>query len=105
MKYERILKAEFIDRPNRFIANVCIDGKKQVCHVKNTGRCRELLVPNAEIYIQESNNPTRKTKYDLIAVKKGNRIVNMDSQVPNKVVYEWLTEEKPFGELRVMVPI
>lgn len=104
MKYERILKAEFIERPNRFIAHINIDGEMQVCHVKNTGRCRELLTPHAEVYVQQSDNPNRKTGFDLIAVKKGSRIVNMDSQVPNKVVYEWLINEKPFGDLTLIKP-
>ena len=71
MKYENVKKAKFISRPNRFIAYIEIDGKTEVAHVKNTGRCRELLVPDAEIYVQEFDNTARKTKYDLIAVKKG----------------------------------
>lgn len=80
----------FLERPNRFIAYIDIEGKKETVHVKNTGRCRELLVPGARVYVQESENPERKTRWDLIAVEKGERIVNMDSQVPNKVVQEWL---------------
>ncbi len=89
MKYENIKKAKFICRPNRFIANIEIDGKAQVAHVKNTGRCRELLTEGAEIYVQEFDSPARKTKFDVIAVKKGERLINMDSQVPNRVFYEW----------------
>ena len=90
MKYQNIKKAKFISRPNRFIANIEIDGKIQIAHVKNTGRCRELLVPGAEIYVQEFDSDTRKTKYDLITVKKGQRLINMDSQVPNRVFREWV---------------
>ena len=80
----------FHARPNRFIAHVEIDGEIQVCHVKNTGRCRELLPPGAKVWCQESNNPNRKTKYDLIAVQKGDRMINMDSQAPNIAAGEWL---------------
>lgn len=92
MKYENIVKGEFQDRPNRFIANVLINGKTEVCHVKNTGRCRELLTKGATVYLQKSNNPNRKTKYDLIAVQKGERIVNMDSQIVNYVALEYLPQ-------------
>lgn len=89
MKYKKVVKGRFISRPNRFIAHVDIDGKMHVCHVKNTGRCKELLVPNATVFLEESDNPDRKTKYDLIAVYKGDTLINMDSQAPNKVFYEW----------------
>lgn len=90
MIYDNIRKAKFIDRPNRFIANIEIDGKIEKCHVKNTGRCKELLVKGAEIYVQESNNKNRKTKYSLISVYKGERLINIDSQAPNKVFQEYL---------------
>lgn len=90
MNYTNIHKANFIDRPNRFIANVELNGVIQVCHVKNTGRCKELLVPGRKVYLQESGNPLRKTKYDLVAVEKGDKLVNLDSQAPNQVVKEWL---------------
>lgn len=91
MKYDNILQGRFISRPNRFIANVEIDKKIQVCHVKNTGRCKELLIPEeTTVFVQENDNPKRKTKYSLITVKKDDRLINMDSQVPNKVVYEWI---------------
>lgn len=90
MKFEHIISGTFLERPNRFIAHVDIHGNPEVCHVKNTGRCRELLVPGARVYVQESDNPNRKTKYDLIAVQKGDRLVNMDSQAPNKVAAEYL---------------
>lgn len=94
MKYENTIHGKFIDRPNRFIANVEIDGKQEVVHVKNTGRCKELLLPGAEIVLQKSDNPDRKTKYDLIAVYKDKTgWVNIDSQAPNKVVLEWLKQQ------------
>lgn len=80
----------FRDRPNRFIAHVELDGKLETVHVKNTGRCRELLVPGAKVWCQRSENPARKTKFDLICVEKGPYLINMDSQAPNKVVQEWL---------------
>lgn len=89
MLYERIVQGIFRSRPNRFIAHVDIGGSTEVCHVKNTGRCRELLIPGATVYLQKADNSERKTAYDLIAVKKGDRLVNMDSQIPNKVFKEW----------------
>ena len=85
MVYENILPGIFRKRPNRFIAEIEIDGKLEICHVKNTGRCRELLIDGVQVFIQESNNPLRKTKFDLIGVKKGEKLINMDSQAPNKV--------------------
>ncbi len=90
MRYENMVPGVFIKRPNRFIAHVQIDGKEQICHVKNTGRCRELLSAGAQVWCQESTNPARKTKYDLITVKKGERLINMDSQAPNAAAKEWL---------------
>ena len=90
MKYEGILPARFLDRPNRFIAHALLDGETVVCHVKNTGRCKELLVPGAEIWLQRSCNPKRKTTYDLIAVQKGQRLINMDANAPNTVFGEYL---------------
>ena len=98
MKYERIERATFLERPNRFIAYARIAGKQETIHVKNTGRCAELLVPEAEIFVQESDNPERKTKWDLIGVRKGDRLINMDSQIPNKVVEEWLRAGNLFLE-------
>lgn len=80
----------FLERPNRFIAYVELNGQKETVHVKNTGRCAELLVPGASVYVQRSANPDRKTKWDLIAVEKGSRMINMDSQIPNRVVQEWI---------------
>lgn len=91
MKYNHVVHGTFIERPNRFIAYVEINGKKETVHVKNTGRCRELLLPGAEVILEVCNNPNRKTAYDLIGVyKAGLGLVNMDSQAPNKVVAEWL---------------
>ena len=89
MQYGKILPARFLSRPNRFVARVEAEGEKLVCHVKNTGRCRELLVPGATVWLEESPNPSRKTKFDLIAVEKGDRLINMDAQAPNKVFGEW----------------
>ncbi len=90
MKYNNIHKGKFIERPNRFIAYVELDGAIQICHVKNTGRCRELLTQGCTVYLEESSNASRKTKYDLVAAEKGKLLVNLDSQAPNKVVKEWL---------------
>lgn len=91
MKYKNIVKAKFIERPNRFIARVEVSGKEETVHVKNTGRCRELLLPGADIILEHSDNPDRKTAYDLISVYKENLgWVNIDSQAPNKVMKEWL---------------
>lgn len=89
MQYGKILPARFLPRPNRFVARVEAEGEELVCHVKNTGRCRELLVPGATVWLEESPNPSRKTKFDLIAVEKGDRLINMDAQAPNKVFGEW----------------
>ena len=94
MKYEETCHAKFLDRPNRFIAHVELSGKTETVHVKNTGRCRELLLPGADVILSHSGNPTRKTAYDLIAVyKEGLGLVNIDSQAPNAVVKEWLLSQ------------
>lgn len=92
MKYEQITKGTFLERPNRFLAYALLNGQKETIHVKNTGRCAELLKPGTVIYVQESGNPARKTKWDLISVEKENKMVNMDSQIPNQVVREWIEE-------------
>lgn len=97
MNYENTVKARFLERPNRFIANVEIQGKRETVHVKNTGRCRELLVPGAEVMLEKSSNPSRKTGFDLISVCKNGRWINMDSQAPNKVAEEWLKKGTLFG--------
>ena len=90
MRYDRMVKGIFLARPNRFVAHIEIDGQVEVCHVKNTGRCRELLPAGAQVWCQKSANPNRKTKYDLIAVQKGDRLINMDSQAPNTAAGEWI---------------
>lgn len=91
MTYNRIVKGKFLRRPNRFVAEVEIGGRRETVHVKNTGRCKELLLPGATVYLEESDNPNRKTRYDLVvAHKEGLGLVNMDSQAPNKVAGEWL---------------
>ncbi len=101
MIYENITKGTFINRPNRFIAIIDIQGEEHKAHVKNTGRCKELLIPGAEIVLSESSNPDRKTRYDLIAVTKpGLGLVNIDSQAPNKAMHEWLLE----GDFEVIRP-
>lgn len=94
MKYNKVIKSKFIERPNRFIAYCEVENNTEKVHVKNTGRCRELLIPGCDIYLEESDNPNRKTRYSLIAVQKGKRLINMDSQVPNKVVIEALKNKK-----------
>lgn len=90
MRYENMVPGIFRARPNRFVAHVEIGGQTEVCHVKNTGRCRELLVPGCTVWCQRAKNPDRKTKFDLIAVQKGDRLINMDSQAPNAAAGEWL---------------
>lgn len=91
MKYNKIIRGKFIDRPNRFIAHVEVEGQVETVHVKNTGRCRELLIPGIDVILEISDNPNRKTKYDLVTVwKEGMGWINIDSQAPNKIVAEWL---------------
>ena len=90
MHYDNMIPGTFLARPNRFIAHVEINGQTEVVHVKNTGRCRELLPAGAQVWCQRSDNPNRKTKYDLITVRKGQRLINMDSQAPNAAAKEWL---------------
>lgn len=104
MNYSNILEGKFISRPNRFIAHVEINGKVEICHVKNTGRCKELLTPSAIVFVEENNNPNRKTKFSLIGVTKGKRIINMDSQVTNKVVHEWILKGNLITEVTLIKP-
>ena len=109
MKYNRVVPGIFQKRPNRFIAHVCIHGKEEICHVKNTGRCKELLVPGCTVYCAVSDNPNRKTKFDLIAVEKkvesSTLLINMDSQAPNAAVKEWLASgASPFGQIDLLKP-
>ena len=98
MRYKAVVPGTFLSRPNRFIAHILIGGKEEICHVKNTGRCRELLVPGAEVWCEVAQNPQRTTKFDLITVKKGHRLINMDSQAPNQAAREWL-EKGGLGEI------
>lgn len=108
MKYDRVIQGTFIDRPNRFIANVRIEGEGDVpepvvrCHVKNTGRCRELLIPGTKVILSVPDNTNRSTPYDLIAVWKGNRLINMDSQIPNSVAEEGLKKIPLFSDLETI---
>ena len=104
MQYQKIHPAVFRARPNRFVAQVELAGETVTCHVKNTGRCRELLVPGARVYLEESENPGRKTKYDLIAVEKGERLINMDAQAPNQVFGEWARAGKWVPDLTLLRP-
>lgn len=104
MRYDAIEKARFLSRPNRFIAHVDLNGRTEVCHVKNTGRCRELLTPGAAVWLERSANPARKTKYDLIAVEKGGLLINMDAQAPNRVFGEWAAAGKFLPELTAIRP-
>lgn len=90
MQYQNIVPGRFVDRPNRFIAHVEINGQVQTVHVKNTGRCKELLVPGATVYLEGNDDPNRKTAWDLVAVQKGERLINMDSQAPNRLFSEWV---------------
>lgn len=94
MVYQNVVEGIFLSRPNRFIAYVEVNGTEEKCHVKNTGRCKELLIPGSVVYLEVSDNPQRKTKFSLIAVRKGNLLINMDSQAPNKVVHEWIASGK-----------
>lgn len=110
MIYNNITRAVFLNRPNRFIAEVEIKGKKETVHVKNTGRCKELLIPGCEVWLNAPGTPDRKTRYDLVAVRKATGVLfNIDSQAPNKVVKEWLNyqeydrvvPEYPYGDSRI----
>ena len=110
MKYGNITRASFLARPNRFVAEVLLEGKKEIVHVKNTGRCKELLIPDCEVWLTAPGTPDRKTKYDLVAVRKGDGVLyNIDSQAPNKVMKEWLDKqgfskvvpEYTFGDSRI----
>ena len=104
MRYERIYEGIFLERPNRFIAYIEIDGQVETVHVKNTGRCKELLQPGAKVFVQKAANPERKTQWDLIGVKKGDRMINMDSQIPNKVVEEWIRAGNLFENVTLVKP-
>lgn len=94
MKYKDVIEAQFIKRPNRFIAHVLVDGKEEIVHVRNTGRCREILIEGTKVILEKSKNPNRKTAYSLIAAYKGNILINIDSQIPNAVVFEGVKNNK-----------
>lgn len=100
MKYNNAVKAKFLTRPNRFVAYVELNGRIEKCHVKNTGRCRELLVEGCTVWLERANNPERKTRYDLVAVLKGDRLINMDSYAPNLAAGEFLPNLFPGGDIR-----
>ena len=103
MYYKNIVPGVFMKRPNRFVAHIEIEGKEEICHVKNTGRCRELLPAGAQVWCARSDNPARKTRYDLITVQKGDRLINMDSQAPNCAAKEWL-EQGGLGQIENLRP-
>ena len=103
MKYNNMVQGTFLSRPNRFIAHIEIGGKEEICHVKNTGRCRELLIPGTTVWCQKFDNPNRKTKFDLICVQKGDLLINMDSQAPNIAAREWLLSGG-LGEISELKP-
>ena len=92
IRYEKMKQGVFLARPNRFVAHVRLDGQEEICHVKNTGRCRELLLPGAEVWCQHHDDPGRKTAWSLITVRKGERLVNLDSQVPNKLALDYVKQ-------------
>ena len=104
MKYKNIYEGVFIERINRFVAKIEINGSIEICHVKNTGRCKELLIKGAKVYVEKTENPTRKTQYDLISVVKNREIINMDSQAPNKVFGEWVKEGGFFDNIALIKP-
>ena len=104
MKYNKTVNATFIERPNRFVAKVSRGGEEIFCHVKNTGRCRERLRPGADVWLEDSENPNRKYRYSLVSVRKGERMVNMDSQAPNKAVGEWLRKGGLFKDIKLLKP-
>ena len=102
MRYPNICRGTFLDRPNRFVAHVLLDGRTETCHVKNTGRCRELLLPGASVWLCRSDDPRRKTAFDLVAVEKGDRLINIDAQAPNAVFAEWAEAGRFLPELTVL---
>ena len=104
MHYQNVRAAKFLDRPNRFIAHVELDGAVETVHVKNTGRCRELLIPGCTVYLEKGTNPNRKTAYDLIAVEKGETLINMDAQAPNRVFAEWAASGRFLPDVTAIRP-
>ena len=104
MRYGKVVSGTFISRPNRFIAYVEVDGEEQKVHVKNTGRCSEILKPGCKVILEDSDNPSRKTRYDLIAAYKDGMLINIDSQAPNKAFGEWIASSAYFGEDVIIHP-
>ena len=104
MRYKNIVAGRFISRPNRFIAHVELNGRTEVVHVKNTGRCKELLVPDAVVYLEGNDDPGRKTAWDLVAVEKGSRLINMDAQAPNRVFGEWVQTGRFLPDVTLVRP-
>ncbi len=102
MRYPNICRGTFLDRPNRFVAHVMLDGRTETCHVKNTGRCRELLLPGAAVWLCRSDDPGRKTAFDLVAVEKGDRLINIDAQAPNAVFAEWARSGRFLPDLTLL---
>jgi len=104
MIYRNVVTGTFLQRPNRFIAYCKVEGRTEKCHVKNTGRCKEILVPGAKVVLFDSDNPDRKTRYDLIAAYKGDMLINIDSQAPNKAFHEFIASSGLFGKDPKVVP-
>ncbi len=104
MRYATVIMGRFLSRPNRFIAHVLVDGETVICHVKNTGRCRELFIPGAAVLLAKGENPARKTAYDVIAVYKGDKLINIDSQAPNQVFYEWALSGSFLDDITLIRP-
>ena len=102
LQYQNVEEGIFLSRPNRFVAQVELNGRTETVHVKNTGRCRELLIPGAKVYLERAENPARKTPYDLIAVQKGDRLINMDAQAPNAAAAEWVRSGALFPDLTLL---
>lgn len=104
MQYSNVVEGIFLSRPNRFIAHVEVEGRVVIAHVKNTGRCKELLIPGCRVFLEYFDSSKRKTNYDLIAVYKGELLINMDSQAPNKLFREWIAKAKDFADITYVKP-
>ena len=102
MRYDHVTEAVFLQRPNRFVAEVELAGRPETVHVKNTGRCRELLIPGARVWLAQAQNPARRTRFDLVAVQKGARLVNLDAQIPNAAAEEWIRKGGLFSDLTLL---
>lgn len=104
MRYENIIEARFNQRLNRFVASVTTDEGEELCHVRNTGRCKELFLPGVRVFLEKSDNPSRKYRYSLVTVEKEDRLINIDSSAPNKAVYEWLEKGGYFKNITLIRP-